>query len=291
MIITKFRLQEEHPMAGTITMWPLPICDLNVDSSAGLNGYLLKAVTGIGPPNFISVVDGFDTIGIPIMDSIPDNREIALRIGFSPKLGQSINELRSDLYKYISRSVILSLMNDAQVVAQTKGFISKFETVHFSNQPEIQITISCKTGEFEAPASLPIPLDTLDTLTPVIGYNEGDAPAGLDLKFKYTAIAAGTGFVISKYGKLWYAGDVPVINEFRLTYPFATNDEITISTHPGKKRITLLRGATTYDLAGYINGGAVWPKLYPGVNTFEWTFASSWMQWLSASYTPRYWGV
>ena len=49
MIITKLRIQEEHPMASTTPakVYPLPTCDLNVDSSAGENGYILKVADGL----------------------------------------------------------------------------------------------------------------------------------------------------------------------------------------------------------------------------------------------------
>lgn len=299
MIITKIRMQEEHPMSNTTKTWPLPVCDLSLDSSSGENGYILRAVVGIGPPEFIAVVDGFDSAGVPVMDSIPDKRDIALRIAFNPGVGQTISDLRTDLQRYISRSVVLSFMNNSSTLAQVKGYISRFEALHFSSLPEIQITIRCKTGDFYAPESIEIPLGTINnTLTPIISYNEGDAPTGLDLQIKYTGTTVTNNFTISKHNAFWYNGDSSVNNNFTVTYTpgFVLNDIITISTNPRSKKITLLRGTTTYDLAGYINSGAVWPKLYPGVNYFEWTFkhtgmTGAWMEWISASYTPKFWGI
>lgn len=289
MIITKLRIQEEHPMQGDTIAWPLDYCDLHVDSSAGYNGYILKNAVGIGPPDFISAVEGFDVNGVPIMESVPDKREIALRVAFRPGIGQSVQQLRSDLYRYISRSVSLSFMNQAQTLARINGFIQKFETLHFSSQPEIQITIRCKTGEFSSPTPVTIPLSVIDNAAPIITYNEGDAPTGLDLKF--TVTAAHSDFTISNYGKFWHSGEGTVDNQFIMTYDFEIDDEITICTTPGKRKITLLRSAVEYDLAGYLNGGVVWPKLYPGVNTFDWDILDTWMSWDSATYTPKFWGV
>ena len=289
MIITKLRLQEEHPMTGPTGTWPLPICDLNLDSSAGENGYIIKECEGLGPPDFEAVVEGFDSNGISVMDSDPQTREIPIKIGLQPGFNQTYGQLRDDLYKLISRTVFVKLMNGSTVIAQTTGFIKKVDTIHFSNQPEITIIIECQDGAFSAPKSVPIPLPTLNNLAPIINYEEGTAPAGLDLVFTVTAVQ--NSFSISEYSKSWAVGGVDIHNIFLLTYPFLVGDVVTISTRPKNKQITLLRSGTTYDIAGNINAGAVWPKLLTGVNAFVWTFASSWMTWNSASYTPRYWGV
>lgn len=291
MIITKIRLQEEHPMTGTSISWPLPFCDLNLDSSAGENGYILKDALGLGPPNFIAVVEGYDIYGTPIMGSVPDKRDIILKIALNPLMGQSYSFLRDNLYKFINRKVFVKLMNDSIVVAQTTGYIQKFEAVHFSDKPEIQLTIECEAGELSSPHNTNIPLSTLDTDHPIINYEDGTAPTGLNLQFTYTATENGTGFTILNHSKFWYSGVSDVYTMFDLTFEFLTNDVITIATHPGEKRITLFRDPDTFDIAGYINAGAVWPKLYTGVNTFEWTFDASWMEWNSASYVPRFWGV
>lgn len=291
MIITKLRLQEEHPMEG-VRAWPLPICDLNVNSMAGEDGYILKESLGLGPTILVPVVVGFDDNGIPIFEPIPEKRDIVLKIGLNLGLGRSYSTLRDDLYKFISRSLYVKLMNEALVIGQTTGFIRQFETVHFSNQPEIQMTIECENGEFSAPNSINIPVAELNSTHPVINYEEGTAPTGLDLKFTYTPAAPGTGFNIHGHSQFWHSGsNASVSNNFTLTFPFLTGDVVTISTNSRNKRIVVLRGATEIDVTGYINAGAVWPKLYPGVNTFFWSFASSWMTWVSASYTPKYWGV
>jgi len=291
MIISKVRLQEEHPMLGSGSIqWPLPYCDLHVDSYAGSNGYICKNIFGLGPPEFLPVVQGFDIAGVSVYDSVPEKREIALRVGFQPTSGKDISELRSSLHRYISRSILVSFMHESDVIAQTKGYISKFESVHFSNEPEVQMTIVCGSGDLQAPNIISIPTAVIDVASPVIAYNEGDAPTGLDIVIKYASGTPAAGFTISNYGKFWYDG-VAVDNQFIVTYSIINNDEITLKTHPNDRKLTLLRSGTTYDLAGYLNPGAVWPRLYPGVNTFTWNLNSLAFTWLSASYRPRFWGV
>lgn len=297
MIITKIRVQEEHPMAGYgvgdigSTSWPVPFLDLELNSSAGDNGYLIKNSVGLGPTTLTAIVIGFDSNGVPIKDVEASPREVALRIQLTPALGQTFSELRSELYKFNGKGLVLSLMNGARVIARAMGFIKTFETIHFSNQPEIQITIECEDGYFEAPYELEIPTDTglLEAAQPILTYEEGDAPTGFKLEFNVTG--NNSLMQIYNHAKAWHSGRGDVSNIFKVTYPMITGDVVTINTHPNDKRITVVRGLETLDLAGYVNAGAVWPKLYPGVNVFDWFFGSSWMSFTRFSYIPRYWGV
>lgn len=295
MIINKIRIQEEHPMAGFgigeegPTTWPVPFLDLNLNSSAGNNGYLIKNSAGLGPTTRNDVVIGFDTTGIPIKSSIASKREVVLRIQLTPKLGQSTSGLRDEIYKFLDKSVLMSLMNGAEVVGNSPGFIKNVDVVHFAAQPEIQITIECEDGYFYAPEALEMPLALLGYEQPVLTYEKGTAPTGFQLEF--TVTFPNTFFQIFNHSKFWHAGRGDVTNIFKVTYPMVVGDKITLSTVPTDKRITLLRGVTEFDLAGYLNAGAVWPLLYPGVNSFEWFFGSSWMNFDRMSYIPRYWGV
>lgn len=299
MIITKIRVQEEHPMTGygptelggLLSSWPVPFLDLELNSNAGDNGYLIKNSAGLGPTSLTAVVIGFDSTGIPIKDVEASLREVALRIQLTPALGQTFSELRSALYKFNGKGLILSLMNGAHEIARTMGFIKEFETLYFSNQPEIQITIECEDGYFEAPHELDVPFadGQLELEQPIIEYEQGDAPTGFKLEF--TVTAANSFMQIFNHAKAMHSGRGDVSNIFKVTYPMLTGDVVTLNTHPTDRRITLVRGTDMFDIAGYVNAGAVWPMLQPGVNIFEWFFGASWMTFTRMSYIPRYWGV
>ena len=294
MILTKIRIQEEHPMISAYTeaSWPLPVIDLHVDPSAGVNGYILRNTVGLDPPDFAQIVEGFDVYGVPIKDTVLTDREIVFRIALSPGVGQPYSVLRDAWYKFVNRSILISFMNGYDIVAQAKGFIRNFEAVHFSNQPEVIVTILCDNGELTAPEPLNIPLATLDTLHPVINYEIGTAPTGIELKFEHTGASPIPYFTIYNHNRLWYQGTESITNFFEVDYELEPGDIVTITTDLGNRRIKLERDFDILDLAGYINPGAVWPKLYPGVTTWDWTFdTSSWMTWISAGYYPKYWGV
>lgn len=284
MIITKIRLQEEIQ-----SPWPLPFCDFVFDSRAGENGYILKEALGLGPPNLASIVVGFDTTGVPVMDSVPEKRDLVFRVGINSRMGQTNSELRDELYRYVSKSVLISLMNDSIVIAQTTGFIRQFETVHFSNQPEIVVTIECDDGDFSAPESLDIPFSELSTTTPVVNYEKGTAPTGFNLQFSYKTTRPG--FTIFGYSQGWPVRPSAGHLEFAIVYPFINGDLVSISTQTKSQSVTVLRAGVTTDLAGYLNGGAVWPRLHSGANGMQWTYLAAWLDLVSANYVPKYWGV
>ena len=185
--------------------------------------------------------------------------------------------------------MLVKLMHDSLIVAQAVGYISRPEASHFTNRPEMLLTIECEKGEFNAPEAVDIPLALLDPSKVVIPYQEGTAPAGLEMQ--WTVTANHNDFAFFDHSHVRRQGGVQPSNRFEVTYPFLDNDIITLNTHPGERQVYVTRASVVTDLAGYLNAGAVWPKLYPGINAFEWNVAPGWMVWDYARYTPRFWGV
>jgi len=290
MIITKIRLQEETPMTLGNASWPLDPVDLQLNPLAGQNGYLIKNSVGLGPTEITAVVVGFDSNGVPIKDAEIQDREIVLRIGLTSSRGLSVSYLRDELYKFQSKAVVVSFMDESITIAQTKGFIRNFETLHFSKEPEVQLTIECEDGYLYGPEAIDIPVDGfLNSEHPIINYTPGTAPTGFEMTFLIGTEFSD--FTISNHAKAWHSGSGEVSNVFTITYEFQEDDMFVLSTRPEDRRATLKRGETYYDLAGFVNSGAVWPKLYPGVNTFDWTFSEFQATISKATYIPRYWGV
>lgn len=294
MIINRLRIQEEHPMTGPTRSWPLPTIDFNLNFMAGENGYILKDSTGLGPPALTSIVEGFDIAGQPVLTAVPtEKREIVLKVGLDPGLGQDRGALRDALYRFIGRSIYVKLMDDTIVIAHTIGYVKSIEPTYFSNNPDLLITIECPdpTGTFLGDIGGVVPPLTLQVNRPVINYTEGTAPTGF--QFGFTVTATGTDFSMSEYSEFWYSGDSPVNNEFTVLFSFQVGDVFFMDTNPTSRFIQVSRVGDIIDLAGYVTPGAVWPKLYPGVNTFLWNLNATWVTLASIfmEYSPRFWGV
>ena len=185
MIITKIRLQEEHPMTVSGVSWPLTQIDLDLNPFAGDNGYKIMAVQGLDPPDLISIVEGFDSNGVPIFDNVASDKSLTFKIELKPGIGQSYGSLRDDLYKYVGRSICISLMNGSIIVGQTTGYINRFESDVFSNKPNVIINVECFSEDFYSPYPVSIPLSELPTHAlfqeklrqePDRHYHQHDAP-------------------------------------------------------------------------------------------------------------------
>ena len=79
---------------------------------------------------------------------------------------------------------------------------------------------------------------------------------------------------------------------FRITPSggFLTGDILTFSNEDGKKSLYITRGASKIHLLDVVNVGAVWPIVFPGMNTIYIPQRST-FNWVKLEYYPVYWGV
>lgn len=154
------------------------------------------------------------------------------------------------------------------------------------------MSIKCTDSFFTAPLYTPIPVSTVtSTENPTIDYNEGTAPTGVQLEFQNTG-SLKSGFYIANYGEFWFGGTSVGNTLFQITYPIDTNDSIILDTNPKTRSVKIYDNSATafIDIGGYLNSGAVWPMLYPGVN--QWSWDIDWAaNWNNPRYYSRYWGV
>lgn len=296
MIINKIRVQELNPMQRWYTgaNWPLPVCDLNLDSSAGDNGYLVRDVVGLDPPDLNVIVDGFDTAGNPIFGNYSEGREVSILIELTPTRTQTPSELRDGLYKFISRGLKLSFMYDSVVQAEWPCAIKTIEAVHFASKPTIKVILTSKYSTFAAPKKIDVPVSLFANPSVTLDYSEGSAPAAFKMVFTKSSGTTVTSLRFFDHANEWHDGTTHLDTNFEITYGFATADVVTIISEPETHTATLLRSGVTYDLEGYLNAFAVWPRLIPGVNAFEWSgFLGHTSYWTvnEISYIPRFWGV
>lgn len=259
-------------------------CDLLLDHRAGENGYVVKAALGLGPPSGDVLVEGFTSAGQPLIDILPENRELVFRIGFNPGIGQSYSGLRDELYKLISRPLYVKLMNNALTMAQISGFIRQFEVLHFTKEPEVQITIECQDSVFTAPEFIYAPTTGMGEGPIVIDYQEGTAPTGFVMIMNFSGTDGGFGFALDTTPNVWGQ-----YNHFQVTYPILPGDVVTLYTQRGERKVNLYRSSVNTNITGYINEGAAWPRLHPGANHFDLEIANG--ASILLRYYPRFWGV
>lgn len=258
-----------------------------VDSTMETSAFVVKAIDGLQPPEVaVSIAETLYEGGVP-QGRRPQNRQITLLMAFQPNysIGETAGDLRSQLYGLMTPKlgvpVTISLLNSSNVVqVSTTGFVRRMEAPIFSKDPEVQITIDCLSPYLSGPVFTEPSPSTL--AKPVVINNPGNAPSGIEIKFRI--VTATTGFQI-------YTGSAG--NQIDLlsftSISFVANDIIQFSTIAGKRYASYVRSGVTTNLLPYKTSTSNWMQLHGGSNTILFQYSDVVITYLS--YTPRYWGV
>lgn len=211
----------------------------------------------------------------------PHNLEPVVLIGLNPRfnLGETAADLRTKIYGLISPGVqdyiTIQLMKNDLVVARVIGYVKKCEVVPFDREPRVQVTIACPESYLEAPA--PIFEEVSVSNTQVVNY-EGTATTGIVFQTSFSSDLSTAFFTDLHSGRV-----------MDFDYDFLAGDILDIDTRPGSRLITRTRGLETIDIIGALKSNSSWFTLRPGVNSYVQSNPGK-MDWVSFSYTPRYWG-
>jgi hypothetical protein len=278
------------------------VANLSFRDPKSLNPYIVKAISGLDATEIKASSDGrgsFSPGNIVYSMFMPD-REITLRVALNPNysIGQTISSLRDEIYKAISGTELGKLQlifSDTPLpdvnafIAYISGFITKLEVEHFSETPELQLTVSCSdpmikslfpesiwTPNFEDPGEFTL-TDNLST-----------APHGVNFAFFFNGPTSS--FTI-KVGSEGYGDTSPLIISPGYNdgiYGFQNQDVLTITTDPNKS-VVLSRDGSDIHLMDKVSYGSNWPKMHPGNNTVTITSSNYTIQYIDYTYT--YWGI
>ena len=217
-------------------------------------------------------------------------REIVMRIILSPrfKLDESYSDIRDSLYRVISANrtglVTLHFKSGGTLVSQILGSVVKFEATHFTNLPEVQLTIRCNDPMFKAINPVIFEPEDLDTTNPILVPDSlSTAPHGFTFQATFHATAASFTIQDAASNPEWKFKVIP-------DGGFLSGDVLYFSSEHSNKHIYYVRGATTVQLADKIESGSIWPLLFPGHNEFHFVNLAS-FNWNSVEYYASYWGV
>lgn len=254
--------------------------DLPISGAMPSDRYILKEVDGLGPPEVdVSIADTLNAGGV-YQGRRPQNREIVLKIGLNPDYssGQTASDMRTYFYGMLTPGstdeVGVFVLNDANVVACTTGYVKKLEISPFSKDPEVQITIACVWPYLQAPMVLYV--DPSGKSTPEI-ENSGTAPSGFHMEVIFTQPASS-----------WVLTDATG-KKMEFVYDFLVDDKLSFDTRPGYRSINLERNLITSNILYSLSANSEWVMLYGGLNTF--VSSSSDFNWGDVYYTPQYWGI
>lgn len=265
------------------------LTELSLDRASLSHSYILRDAKGLDADDITPRFYALNSSVTPkprYYNQTLKPREVVLKIMLNPQLGsgQTYSSLRDALYKAISpfRTSLIELrfMNGASVQAVLSGFITKMETVTFSQTPEVTITIRCDQPMLRSQTPVSISTGALSKSAPTITDSISTAPHGFVLNVQMTGF--GTSFNMSgtALGKEW---------SLSMSYTWQNLDQLWISSEDGNKYIYVVRSGVTTHLMDRLTVGSVWPIIFPGANPI--TISPTTYNYVTWTYYNTFWGV
>lgn len=238
--------------------------------------YMVRDITGLDAEEIIPSFYGFgQNSNVKFYDFGMKSRDIVMKVALNPRfnLGEDYADVRDELYKAISSSrtglISIHFSADGTSVGKASAYITKFETVHFAQLPEVQITFQCQEPFFTSIDPINYNIDDLNPnhagalINPII-ISDGLSTAPHGLSMKATFLAASPTFTIRDIAGVNYDWQFVV-------YPaggFAIGDVLYLSSERSDKYLYMMRGATVTYLMDKVEPSSIWPILFPGTNSF-----------------------
>jgi hypothetical protein len=262
------------------------VAQLSFRDPKALNPYVVREIVGLDADEIVPRFYGqsVNNDGMFFDFSIP-SREIVISILLNPNYGEddkSYSDLRDDIYKAVSASrtglITLKFYNGEEEKARLSAFVTKLEYAHFTDLPEIQLTLRCEDPMLKGPTQILLHgRSNMDNS--IFEIKDSTAPHGFEFQATFTATSAN--FSIRAPDLDWEFLVKPSSN-------FLIGDVLTFSSESGHKQLKMTRGATDTFLVDRIDKASIWPILFPGTNKFMHT---SVIQWNYIRYYPTYWGI
>lgn len=253
-----------------------------------INPYNIKSILGLDAESIVPQYYGSPG-GSTYYSLSLDKRVITMQVGLNPTFadGKSYSQLRDEFYKkiYSSRYGKLQLIfkEGSSEVATISGFISKFEAPLFDQLPELKLTIECDEPMLKALEPVTIYSPTLDPSNTVLSDNKSTAPHGFSFEMQISSAGSLPSLTIIDPKDTWFFSIAP-------TGGFINQDILHFSSDYSKELYIERYGIGIIYLADAVVTGSVWPLIFPGDNTFNFSHSED-LLWLSVSYLPTYWGV
>lgn len=252
--------------------------------------YHVKNITGLDAEDIIPKFYGAGLVTKPrYYEFGMKPRIIVMRLILNPsfKLDETVSDVRDALYRVISASrtgkVSLNMNAAGTTVARTAGFITKFEVPHFTDRPEIQLTIQCDDPKFRGINSVVYDDELVQANPFVIVDGLSTAPHGFTMLATFKA--ASSTFTIQ---------DAPSNPEWKFQVTpasaFANGDKLYLSSEGANKYLYMVRGAATTYLMDKILPTSIWPIIFPGSNSFYIPELAT-LTLNNVTFYPAYWGV
>lgn len=248
-------------------------------------------------PFIVEDVDGLDPVKATIsssnytgMDGAQfhgarrETRNIKLRLGLKTG-GTFVKDLRKQLYGvFMPKSEVKLIFTMAfGNPVEIRGRVESFETVLFSKDPQVDISIICFDPDFVDPSPIVVPLDSTNDDLQEIDYDyQGTTETGAIFRLKIDRS-------INEI-KIGLRPENGETSSLTFVNPLVNGDILEISTVPGDKYARLTRNGVTTSVLYGVSPDSDWVYFSPGVNYLQ-VYATGASFPYEFEYTTKYGGL
>jgi hypothetical protein len=279
-------------MLTRVEVYTLQGAQLGLELRYPTDGIALAEIEGLDPVKAILVSSSFAQMdGQQYHTSRRDFRNIKLKIVLDPDyIHDSVRDVRTRLYDYFmpKQSVLLRFFMSDGLTVDINGRVETFETLIFSKEPEVYVSIVCFDPDFFIPTPIVLDGSTVHTTN--------------EMSITYSGTVE-TGFVFELYIdrtvhelSLYLRSPDGLVNSMDISgdkggnHGFLAGDTLTISTVVGAKSITLLRSNATSSFLYGLSAQSAWLELVPGTNYFRAYISGASIPY-AITYTTKYGGL
>jgi hypothetical protein len=287
-VLTKLEITNESILTPGVAF--------NPNGSASTDLIHVRSISGLGAADATIDSTPYGTIdGATITGATVNLRNIVLTLGFRPDVpsGKSVSILRDEVYRYFMPKsyVTLTFERLGQPTVRISGMVEKLEPNHFSNDPEVQVSILCADPNFRATTPTVVTGTCLQASDnnagnyTLIDY-AGNVPTGVALTIEgNTASLADSWHLVTA---------APLIQDFYIyAYVLTNTNDVLYSSIDGEK---YFKDSGNDSLLNRVVDGSDWIKLHPGSNLFAFaaenlTIASNDRPTWTMTYYARFGGI
>lgn len=250
------------------------------------DGLIVEEIGGLDPVNATLTSTNFaQQDGSQFQAARRENRNITIKLSMDPTGEDSVEDLRTRLYKYFmpKSPVSLRLYSTNGLTVDIDGRVETMVAPLFVQDPEANISIINFDPDFIAlDPTVVTGLSTDDTVATTIPY-EGTSETGVVFVVN----------VAHTLSEITFYQTTPTGTVYTLDFSasLVPGDKVTISTVDGNKFATLTRAGVDTSVLYGISPQSKWLKLEPGDNDIKVYATDVGGSFASVTYTSRYGGL
>lgn len=253
------------------------------------DGFVLEDISGLGPVKATLVSTGFaNQDGVQPQSAKREQRDLSFKIGLEPyDTSTTVQQLRQQLYDFFMTKAwvtvaFIGALPDDVVVPTLTGQVETCEPDVFTQEPLINVGITCYNPDFVDPTVIHRTGNTTSGTTPTTEDYAGTVETGVVFTLNVNRTLAAFSIFNTP------PGDTPQQLDFEAA--LVSGDVVKISTVPGDKYATLTRAGVTSDILYGISPQSSWIELKKGANAFRVYAAGAAIPW-TLDFTTKYGGL